>query len=221
MAEIKTVNVNWATSDEHSTSAEAAQYALASALAKVLDWKLDGTRVCNTEKAFFQFTISGSAAVYVSVGNGTVDCARTSVSVTTSSARGIIYLYYVKTDKTVVVGISGDGTSVKLSCGITRTADDNILLFGAGSSSMYPYCIFSENSTATCMLPCTSFSANKAIAFRLPDPFKGGLSDDVYMLYYSPSLLGTETNIISISGKNFATLVGNYGSLRSTIMVKL
>lgn len=219
MAEIKTVNVNWATSDEHDTPAEAAQYALASALAKVLDWKLDSARVCNTEKAFFQFTTSGTNTVYVSVGNGTANSSI--ISASSSSTKGIIYLHYVKTDKTVAVGITNDTVSRKLSCGITQTTDDNILLFGAYSNANYPYCIFSENNTTACSLPNISFSANKAIAFRLPDPFNGGLCDDAYMLYYSPGLLGTETNVISIGGKNFATLVSSFSSMHSTIMVKL
>lgn len=220
MAEIKTVDVNWATSVEHSTSAEAAQYAIASTLAKVLGWELDGTKVYNTEKAFFQFEVSGSATVCVNVGNGTVKCTSIPASVSASSTRGFIYLHYVKTDKTVVVGITDNTVSRKLSCGIAQTTDDNILLFGPHSNSTYPYCIFNENSTVSCALPTANFSANKAIAFRLPDPFKGGLCDDMYMLYYSPSTLSAETNIISISGKNFATLVSSYSG-HGAIMVKL
>lgn len=95
-------------------------------------------------------------------------------------------------------------------------------MFGACGKVSTPICIFSERCTSICPLPFPSFSANNAIAFRLPDPINGGLCDDVFLLYYSPNALQSDaTTVISIGGKSFAVLCGTYVRDKGSVMVKL
>lgn len=222
MAEIKTVAVNWATSDEHDTIAKALAYALAQALAKALDWTLDDTKVYSTQKAYFYICPYATASVSISVSNGTIGSANSRTDYTSNLTEGFVYLHYIKTDKTVAVGITNTNSSRALTCAITRTTDGNILMMGQYNNSSTPFGVFNEDSTSLCMLPFPSFSANNAIAFRLPDPLNGGLCDDVYLLYYSPNTIpNNATTVISIGGKSFAVLCGVSGSIHGSIMVKL
>lgn len=223
MAEIKTVAVNWTRSDAHNTISDATSYALASALAKALGWTLDGTKIYNTQKAYFFFDQWSNNGASITVSNGTISAYSESVAGGSADAtEGLLYLHYIKTDKTVAVGITNTDSSKRLTCGITQTADDNILMFGSYNSTTTPICIFSEHSTSLCRLPYPSFSANNAIAFRLPDPINGGLCDDVFLLYYSPTSVRSDTTtVISIGGKSFAVLCGAYVTGNGSAMVKL
>lgn len=222
MAEIKTVAVNWATSDEHNTIAEALAYALAPALAKALDWTLDGLKVYSTQKAYFYISTYSTGGVSISVSNGVTGSYANSISYGSSLTEGFVYLHYIKTDKTVAVGITNTNSSRTLTCAITRTTDGNILMMGQYNNSTMPFSVFNEDSTSLCVLPFPSFSANNAIAFRLPDPLNGGLCDDVYLLYYSPNTIpNNATTVISIGGKSFAVLCGTPNSIHGSIMVKL